>query len=206
VACHLSPHCAAVTGLDLTPAMLDRARSLQTSRGLDNLSWHLGSATDLPFADGAFSVVFTRYSFHHLLDPAAAFAQMLRVCRPGGRIAVLDVYASSPAQGAAYDTIERLRDPSHVRALPIEELRGLFRTAGLQDVQEHFHRLEAELDLVLAGSFPLPGAADEVRRLVRADIGVDQLGIGAEARGTEVVFTFPLVLLCGTKPREVGRL
>src|SRR6266540_3421755 len=54
-----------VTGIDLTPAMSVRAKVLQQSKGQTNLTWRIGDVLPLPFADAAFSLVFTRYSFHH---------------------------------------------------------------------------------------------------------------------------------------------
>jgi ubiquinone/menaquinone biosynthesis C-methylase UbiE len=69
VALRLAEGAGHVTGLDLTPAMLDKARELQTQRGLTNLSWDLGRADALPYPGGSFDAVVTRFSFHHLLDP-----------------------------------------------------------------------------------------------------------------------------------------
>jgi hypothetical protein len=66
---------------------------------------------------------------------------MVRVCEPGGRIAVIDVFTPSPEQAEAYNCVEKLRDPSHVRALSLEELTGLCQEAGLQDVKTGFLKL-----------------------------------------------------------------
>jgi ubiquinone/menaquinone biosynthesis C-methylase UbiE len=57
----------------------------------------------LPFRDAAFSLVVTRYSFHHFLDPQAVLAEMVRVCAPGGRVAVIDVFTSTPEEAEAYN-------------------------------------------------------------------------------------------------------
>lgn len=61
-------------------------------------------------------------------------AEMVRVTRPGGRVVVMDVDTSSPEQAEEYDHVERLRDPSHVRALGLDELTDLLKEAGLRDV------------------------------------------------------------------------
>jgi ubiquinone/menaquinone biosynthesis C-methylase UbiE len=79
VTLHLAEAADHVTGLDLTPAMLDKARELQRQRGLANLSWDLGRADALPYPDASFDAVVTRFSFHHLLDPARALSEMIRV-------------------------------------------------------------------------------------------------------------------------------
>jgi SAM-dependent methyltransferase len=136
VTLHLAEAADHVTGLDLTPAMLDKARELQRQRGLANLSWDLGRADALPYPDASFDAVVTRFSFHHLLDPARALSEMIRVCRPGGLVVVCDVYTTTQEQAAEYDRLERLRDPSHVHALRLEELRALLADTGLGDRSE----------------------------------------------------------------------
>src|SRR4029077_9768027 len=92
VACSVAEVARHVTGLDLTPAMIEQAQARQRSKGLTNLTWLVGDAVPLPFPDASFSVVSTRYSFHHFLDPEAVLAEMVRVCSPGGRVAVIDVF------------------------------------------------------------------------------------------------------------------
>jgi SAM-dependent methyltransferase len=200
VALALAETAGHVTGLDLTPAMLDKARELQSRRGLANLSWDLGRADALPYPGGTFDAVVTRFSFHHLVDPARALGEMVRVCRPGGRVVVCDVYTTTAEQAAEYDRLERLRDPSHVRALPLQELRTLMGGAGLAEVGEAFARLPMGLDQLLAASFPVPGGADQIRRAFVADLGRNSLGLGIREGDGGLEFSFPVVVLAGTKP------
>src|SRR5262245_3882492 len=81
VACAAAQLARRVTGIDLTPAMLEQARALQAKLGLTNVEWRVGEAANLPFDDAAFDVVLTRYSAHHVADPDLVFAEMLRVAR-----------------------------------------------------------------------------------------------------------------------------
>jgi ubiquinone/menaquinone biosynthesis C-methylase UbiE len=200
VACPLAAVARHVTGLDLTPAMIEQAKANQRTKGLTNLAWLVGDAVRLPFPDAAFSVVVTRYSFHHLLDPRAVLAEMVRVCRPGGRVSVVDVFTSSPEQAEAYNRVEKLRDPSHVRALSVEELTGLFHDAGLRDLRTAFFKLETALETLLAASFPDPGDADRIRQTFADDVGVDRLGVGARYEEGAIQFAFPIVVIAGRKP------
>jgi ubiquinone/menaquinone biosynthesis C-methylase UbiE len=200
VALPLAETAGHVTGLDLTPAMLEKARALQRREGLSNLSWQLGRADALPYRREAFDAVVTRFSFHHLTDPARALAEMVRVCRPGGRVVVCDVYMTSAEQAAEYDRLERLRDPSHVRALPLEELRSLLRQAGLTEGREAFARLPMGLEQLLGASFPVPGGADEIRRAFRADVGRDLLRLGVRDEPGGLHFAFPVAVLSGSIP------
>src|SRR5271166_5007685 len=102
VVCAFAPHVRAATGIDMTPAMLERAKKLAADKSLINVAWRQGDVYSLPYADGSFTIVTTRFSFHHFLDPAAVLREMVRVCGPQGRVVVVDDYASEdPAKAAA---------------------------------------------------------------------------------------------------------
>jgi ubiquinone/menaquinone biosynthesis C-methylase UbiE len=188
-----------VTGIDLTPAMIERAKALQQSLGLTNLTWRIGNVLPLPFPDASFSLVFTRYSFHHFLDPLSVLSEMVRVCNSGGRVVVVDVFTSSPEQADAFNKMEKLRDPSHVRALSLEEMTGLFRDAGLQIVRRQFFKHEFGLETVLKGSFPDPGNADRIRQLFKDDLGVGGLGLNVQHKDDGIHFAYPIVVVVSQK-------
>jgi SAM-dependent methyltransferase len=200
LACAFARDARHVTGIDLTPAMIDQAESLQRGNRLENLSWAVGDVAALPYPDASFSVVFTRYSFHHLLDPKAVLAEMVRVARPGGRVVVVDVYTTSRVQAEAYDRVEKLRDPSHVRALGLDELTRMVQDSGLRDVTSDFYGLEVELGQLLASSFPGPGDAEIIRRTFLEDLGKNRLGVNARQDDGRICFAFPTVVLVGQKP------
>jgi len=199
LACAFAEVAQHVTGIDLTPAMIERAQALQQSHVRTNMAWRVGDVSPLPFPDASFSLVFTRYSFHHFLDPRAVLAEMVRVCRPGGRVVVVDVFTTSPQQAQAFNAMEKLRDPSHVRALSLEELAALFAEARLENVRTQFYKHEFNLDQVLGGSFPNPGDAEKVRELFVQDLGVDCLGLGACKNEEIIQFAYPIVILAGEK-------
>jgi len=127
VVCAFAQVARRAEGIDITPAMLDRARALAAEKGLTNATFRQGEAVPLPYPDGSFSIVTSRFTFHHFPDPLGVLREMRRVCAPGGRIAVVDTDASAdPVKAAAFNQMEILRDPSHVRAMPGAELVGLF--------------------------------------------------------------------------------
>lgn len=78
---------AKVTGLDLTPALLERARENAAIAGVGDVTWKEGDAEALPFGDASFDVVVSQ--FGHIFAPRAdvCIREMLRVLKPGGRIA-----------------------------------------------------------------------------------------------------------------------
>lgn len=190
VACELARIAQHVTGSDLTPAMLAQARERQRATGLTNLTWELGDATALPYADNTFDLVVTRYSFHHLLNPQAALAEMKRVCRPGGKVAVIDVMVEQEAS-EAYDRMERLRDPSHTRALTPADYQQLGAVLGLEPTASAFYRLGMDLETILRSSFPNPGDADRIRKLFQAELEHPVMGVGATREGEGIRYFYP---------------
>jgi ubiquinone/menaquinone biosynthesis C-methylase UbiE len=128
---------AEAVGLDLTPEMLVKARERCAKAGRTNVAFHEGSATALPFGDASFDAAVTRLSFHHFLAPRDVLAEMLRVVKPGGVVAVADVVgAEAPDKAAVQNAIEILRDPSHVRMLPASELLTMFADTGAAIVRQ----------------------------------------------------------------------
>ncbi len=78
---------ATATGLDLTPELLAKARKRSASEGLE-VDWVEGDAERLPFPDDSFDRVVSSFGVMFAPDHAAAARELVRVCRPGGRIAV----------------------------------------------------------------------------------------------------------------------
>lgn len=189
------------TGIDMTPAMLDRARATAREKSLANVSWDQGQATSLPYSDGAFSIVVTRFSFHHFIEPLAVLKEMMRVCAPGGHVLVADMHTSvDPAKGAEFNRMELLRDPSHVRALPVAELKALFPAAGLPEARITSYELRDELENLLGRSFPNPGDDDRIREIFRASARDDRLGIPIRLDGTHIHYAYPVAVLVASRP------
>jgi ubiquinone/menaquinone biosynthesis C-methylase UbiE len=205
VVCALAPHVRHATGIDMTPAMLDRARLLAAERGIANVTWHKGDVEHLPYPDGAFTIVVTRFAVHHFPDPAAVFREIVRVCAPGGRIVVVDTYASAdPAKAAAFNRLETLRDPSHARCLALAELKDLFRAAGLAEPRAIFYELRDTVENLLARSFPNPGDDAKIIELFTAALADDRLGIavrrvGGSKGGDKLEYAYPVAILAAKR-------
>jgi len=185
-------------GIDLTPAMLDQAYKTQAEQKLQNLSWHQGDVTSLPFPGEHFSIVSSRFAFHHLEQPLAALKEMQRVCKPGGRVVVADM-SPAPEKADALNAEERLRDPSHVRAMPLAELRELFAKAGLPAPRVETYRLEGELEALLSRSFPNEGDADRVRRIFADSLTNDALDLATRSEKGKIYYGFPVAVLGAKK-------
>lgn len=126
-------HAAAVVALDITPEMLAAATELAASRRIDNITFELGDAARLPFPDAAFDVVTCRVAAHHFPDLPRVIREAWRVLRPGGRFVIADTIAPEDAAADTFlNTIEFLRDPSHVRDCRGSEWLRLLRAAGFE--------------------------------------------------------------------------
>lgn len=193
----LAPHVGSATGLDLTPAMLEQARAAQEKLGIEGVNWTQGDAAALPFPDNSFSLVTSSAAFHHFDDPAKVLSEMARVCCPGGRVVVMDV---TPEAGktAAYDRMERMRDPSHGHAHSIDELVAIGDSLGMTEpVTQTRMTGPMPYEAVLATSFPEDHSREELLALMRedAEAGEDRLGFKAEFADGKVLVTYPMSTL-----------
>jgi ubiquinone/menaquinone biosynthesis C-methylase UbiE len=200
VVCAFAQAVRHATGIDVTPAMLERARAHAAGKGLGNVSWDQGDVKALPYLDATFSIVVSRFTFHHFLDPLAVLREMLRVCAPGGRVVVADVEAAAdPLKAAEFNRMERLRDPSHVRAMPLTELRRLFDAVGLPEPRTTAYELRDELENLLQRSFPNPGDDGRIREMFAASAIDDRLGIPVRREGDRIHYAYPVAVLAADR-------
>ncbi|MDQ4072955.1 MAG: methyltransferase domain-containing protein [Thermoproteota archaeon] len=198
VGCEFAKMVSKVTGIDLTPAMIEQARTLQKERNVENIDWRIGDVSNLPFDDSSFSLVVTRYSLHHMIEPKTVLKEMKRVCIPGGRVLVIDVTPEED-KSDAYNHVERLRDPSHTNALTFNELKRIMEDTGLVDIRTEHHDLEMELEHILHSSFPNSQDKDRIKQLFKEDIIRNNLGMRSHLRGDQIFFYFPISMILGFK-------
>ena len=166
-----------VVGVDLTPAPLAIAEAMRRQRGLPNVRFQEAEAEHLPFDAASFDAAVCRLAFHHFADPGRVLGEMVRVCRPGGTVAVEDLVVSEHPRRAAYQNrFEHLRDPSHTRAFTLSDLLAAFTAAGLEVEGVQTWELVQVVERWLANAQTPPDAAAEVRRLVAADGAADLSG------------------------------
>jgi len=118
----VAPNVRQVVGVDLTGALLQVGARRLRDNGISNVLLQRGNAESLPFVDESFDVVFCRSSLHHFADPGQAVSEMVRVCRGGGRVVLVDLVAPAADLRDVFDHVHRLIDPSHVRTFSEPEL------------------------------------------------------------------------------------
>src|SRR6476620_5243426 len=104
----LYPRDCSVTGVDLSSPMLETARERVARKGVRNVRLLQMDAANLNFGDDTFDIVYAPYVISVVPDPVAVTREMCRVCRPGGRIVILNHFRSKSRVGA---WLERLIAP-----------------------------------------------------------------------------------------------
>lgn len=194
-----APHVAEVVALDMTREMLDEADRLAAKRGLTNVSFRLGVAEQLPFADRDFDLVTSRFCAHHYADPARATREASRVLRAGGRYLLVDSVAlEDPVQDSYLNALELLRDPSHVRDASVSQWLSSFASAGLAAEKVAQWKLRLEFEPWLARIGTPRTLAEGIRSLLdAAPREVREALELSDATGYD--FTMPVALIEGVR-------
>jgi len=132
----LAPHVARMIALDPSPGMLAAVSKAAAAKGLSGIEVRQANAESLPFEDRSFDLVSTRYSAHHWTRLPEAVREVARVLAPGGHALVIDTLGhEDPLVDTFMQSIELLRDPSHVRNRSVAEWRSLLQAAGLAELE-----------------------------------------------------------------------
>jgi SAM-dependent methyltransferase len=161
-----APHVGEVVACDVTAAMLAVVARNAAARGLANVAVRQAAAERLPFADGEFGAVLCRYSAHHWQDFEAGLREARRVLKPGGLALFVDAVAMPDRLLDTHlQSVELLRDPSHVRnATAAEWVAGLAR-AGFAVVVLTPRRLRMEFPVWIARTAAPALHAEAIRSL-----------------------------------------
>ncbi|MFO8102398.1 MAG: methyltransferase domain-containing protein [Dehalococcoidia bacterium] len=189
---------AEVLATDFTPAMLEKAGEFLGEKS--NTTLALADADCLPFPPDSFDVVTCRVSVHHFTHPRTAFDEMARVCRPGGRVLIMDVTSSEDeARSELHNKMGKMRDPSEVRQWRPSELEQMLGGAGLS-----VEKLELWPHVMAFDEWIGLGQADEetaerLREMMIDSMDGDKAGLNPEFRDGELVFTWTTAIIVARK-------
>ncbi|HWQ20889.1 MAG TPA: class I SAM-dependent methyltransferase [Methanotrichaceae archaeon] len=114
-------------GIDISQGMIELAQKQACSSGLANIAFECHDVERIPCAASSFSIVQCRSAFHHMQDYPGVFKEMLRCCRPGGRLSVQDIMAYDDYKvNSFFEALEREVDVSHNATLRRHEFIDLF--------------------------------------------------------------------------------
>jgi SAM-dependent methyltransferase len=123
-----------VIGVDMTPAMLSKARANAEKGGYGNVEFRLGEIEHLPVADGSVDVILSNCVINLSPDKPRVFAECFRVLKPGGRLAISDVVAFAEIPAHIQEDMALLTG-CMAGASPISEVDAMLRSIGFEDVR-----------------------------------------------------------------------
>ncbi|WP_215747835.1 class I SAM-dependent methyltransferase [Gluconobacter sp. P1C6_b] len=184
----LAPHVGEVVACDVTGPMLDAVTQEAARRGLSNVTAVQTSAEELPFEDGSFDAVFCRFTTHHWSDAIAGLREARRVLSPSGTALFIDVTAPPSALLDSWlQSIELLRDLSHVRDYTVAEWADLLGQAGFVLQTVGTHRLRMDFESWVARTNTPPERVVAIRSLQQAAPEEVKRYFGIEADGSFMI-------------------
>ncbi len=129
---------ALVIGLDASEPMLARAAADTARADLDeHVAYVLGDARELPFEDGSVDAVCCYAALYLVPEPMRVFAELVRVLRPGGRLAVMTTVRRGPEVVA--DAMATAVRPSGLAVFGPDDFTDVLRRAGFDVVEQRIH-------------------------------------------------------------------
>lgn len=165
----LAPHVGEVVACDVTGPMLDAVAHEAARQGLSNVTTVQAPAETLPFEDGSFDAIFCRFTTHHWSEAPAGLREARRVLAPSGMALFIDVIA--PPSGLLdswLQSMELLRDISHIRNYGVAEWATLLAQAGFVLQTVGTHRLRMDFESWVARTKTPPERVVAIRSLQQA--------------------------------------
>ncbi len=158
----LAKHVKRVVAMDVTPEMLREAERLACEHGFTNIVFEHGDALNIPHPEGVFDVVTTRRAAHHFPSIQKFLYESHRVLKEKGRLGIVDM---SPLEGTQefVNMIERIRDPTHNRALTPTEWEAAVNQAGFEVIHKEVLSEEVTFEKWLYPVEPDTPEAEAVR-------------------------------------------
>jgi arsenite methyltransferase len=122
-----------VIGVDMTPAMLSKARSNAEKGGFDNVEFRLGEIEHLPVPDNSVDVIISNCVINLSPDKAQVFGDAFRVLKPGGRLAISDVVASTKIPDEIKNDL-KLYSGCIAGASEVDELESCIKKSGFVEI------------------------------------------------------------------------
>ncbi len=208
-----------VTCTDAVPQMVEAAQAEAQRRGLTNMQFRQCLAASLPFADSAFDVVVSRLGAMFFPDPVTAMREMLRVLKPGGKLA-LAVWGKSDVNPFCYLVTRVMEqhvkspaaDPDAPNAFRFAEpgkLTGVMTQAGVIDVEEDVITFDLEAPISPRQFWTLRSqTSDTLREKLKTLSADEQAQIAVEIEqavqeffpADQMKFPAQLIIATGNKP------
>lgn len=169
VAYTMAKYARRVTACDLSADMLAAVSATAKSKSLANIDTVETSAEKLPFENGSFDFLGCRYSAHHWMDVEAGLREARRVLKVGSPAMFVDIYSpGKPLLDTHLQTVELLRDTSHVRDYSIAEWSDMLAHAGFTVRACQTRQIRMDFPVWIARMATPPDLAQAIRALQKA--------------------------------------
>ena len=192
-----------IMGVDPAPNMLRAFEKLAAERGLE-VETRCASAEDVPLPSSSFDLVASRLAPHHFSDVERAVAEMTRLARSGGSVAVIDLEGyEDPALDDFNHRLEVLHDPTHVRSYSPSRWQSIFEKAGLRALHMETGLSERPQGVTVARWCEIASsgteAVAEIRNLLRQAPEEWLTAMSIRRQGGEFVVPAKTLLVMGKK-------
>jgi broad specificity phosphatase PhoE/ubiquinone/menaquinone biosynthesis C-methylase UbiE len=180
-----------VIGVDVSPAMLERAEIARSKGAAGNVELFWADATELPAGDRSADIVASRNLWQHLADPALYVREAARVLKPDGRLVLDELIGSEdPVKRATQEAIEVRRDPSFTRLPTQEEIERLLAEGGFRLEKALPYEVSRDVDAWLACAATDESTRNEVHNMLETGMDTDAAGLRVKRnRDGGLVFT-----------------
>jgi ubiquinone/menaquinone biosynthesis C-methylase UbiE len=179
-----------VVAVDPSAQMLSTVAHSAGAQGLTGIQTRQAAAESLPFEAGSFALACTRYSAHHWGRLEAALQELHRVLEPAGYALVIDVEGHEDALADTHlQSMELLRDPSHVRNRSIRQWRALLSEAGFDHIEQHRWPLRLQFAAWVQRMRTAPARVQMIRTLQLEAPAEVQRALAFESDGSFTVHT-----------------
>ncbi len=193
-----------VHGIDISEGMIELAKKQARDNNLTNLSFECHDVEHIPCTDSSFSVVQCRSAFHHMDAYPRVFKEMLRCCRPDGRLAVQDIMAyEDPKVNSFFEALEKEVDISHNATLHRQEFVDLFERNQVEVIRSLVVEVELNFREYLGHAVQSESSVERIEELLEdglRDEGVSRFLYTNE--DNELVLKRAVFLVLGRKLRE----
>lgn len=185
-----APHVAAVLGVDLSPAMLERAETARATAGLANVHFRLGEIGALPLPERSYDIITCHNLLHYASDLAGLLTLLRRLLATGGRLLIDEPLGNDdPVKRATLNAIVLRRDPGITQIWSAGEIAAALDAAGLRILKSERYSLSRDLDEWLARAAADEATRNSVRSMFEAGVDADAAGLHSR-RGRDGAITF----------------
>ena len=130
-------------GIDVSEEMIKIALKQKKNKNIENVDFKIAEVAHIPYPDNSFDIVFSKSAFHHFDESETVFREMVRCCKPNGKIGICDIIAfENPYVDNFFEVLEKEVDVSHNKTLSKQDFLKLFRQNNI--TQDKIFEVEIE--------------------------------------------------------------